>query len=189
MRSASLAAGIALAVCLTMPRVAEACPNGLAPTTSTLMTLALGDALAMVLMDRRGFTAMDFGLHHPGGSLGMSLQTVREWMGDNAAAAAQIADAVLANTSIVAARRGFRGSVALGVGGGGVLHRHAAVFPGWRHMWQGCPMNSISRSIVAPRRRARFCERMFSGSIREMRPVKPKSRAPASRAADAASNA
>ncbi len=71
------------AVPLIMPSVAEACPNGLAPTTSTLMTLALGDALAMVLMDRRGFSAMDFGMHHPGGSLGMSLQSVREWMGDN----------------------------------------------------------------------------------------------------------
>ena len=70
-------------VALIMPSVAEACPNGLAPTTSTLMTLALGDALAMVLMDRRAFTAQDFGLHHPGGSLGMSLQSVREWMGDN----------------------------------------------------------------------------------------------------------
>ena len=79
------------AVCLTMPKVAEACPNGLAPTTSTLMSLALGDALAMVLMDRRGFTAMDFGLHHPGGALGMSLQTVREWMGDNAAAPVSVA--------------------------------------------------------------------------------------------------
>ena len=71
------------AVPLIMPSVAEACPNNLAPTTSTLMTLALGDALAMVLMDRRGFSAMDFGMHHPGGSLGMSLQSVREWMGDN----------------------------------------------------------------------------------------------------------
>ena len=68
---------------LIMPSVAEACPNNLAPTTSTLMTLALGDALAMVLMDRRGFSAMDFGMHHPGGSLGMSLQSVSEWMGDN----------------------------------------------------------------------------------------------------------
>ncbi|WP_303713536.1 KpsF/GutQ family sugar-phosphate isomerase, partial [Brevundimonas naejangsanensis] len=77
-------------VCLTMPKVAEACPNGLAPTTSTLMSLAMGDALAMVLMDRRGFTREDFGLHHPGGSLGMSLQTVREWMGDNAAAPASV---------------------------------------------------------------------------------------------------
>ena len=69
-------------VCLTLPQVAEACPNGLAPTTSTLMSLALGDALAMVLMERRGFTAQDFGLHHPGGKLGMSLQSVRDWMGD-----------------------------------------------------------------------------------------------------------
>ena len=71
------------AVPLVMPSVAEACPNGLAPTTSTLLALALGDALAMVLMERRGFSATDFGLHHPGGSLGMSLQSVREWMGDN----------------------------------------------------------------------------------------------------------
>ncbi len=71
------------AVALVMPSVAEACPNGLAPTTSTLMTLALGDALAMVLMDRRGFSAEAFGMHHPGGALGMSLQSVREWMGDN----------------------------------------------------------------------------------------------------------
>lgn len=77
-------------VCLTMPQVDEACPNGLAPTTSTLMTLALGDALAMVLMDRRGFTAEDFGLHHPGGKLGMSLQSVRDWMGDRPPAPATV---------------------------------------------------------------------------------------------------
>ncbi len=80
--------GRSSAVCLTMPQVAEACPNNLAPTTSTLMTLALGDALAMVLMDRRGFTAEAFGLHHPGGKLGMSLQSVRDWMGDRAPAPA-----------------------------------------------------------------------------------------------------
>jgi arabinose-5-phosphate isomerase len=77
-------------VCLAMPAFAEACPNGLAPTTSTLMTLALGDALAMVLMDRRGFTAEAFGLHHPGGKLGMSLQSVRDWMGDRPPAPATV---------------------------------------------------------------------------------------------------
>lgn len=97
------------AVPLVMPSVAEACPNGLAPTTSTLMTLALGDALAMVLMDRRGFSAMDFGMHHPGGALGMSLQSVREWMGDNHAPPptvplkASFADVV---ASITAGRKG-----------------------------------------------------------------------------------
>jgi arabinose-5-phosphate isomerase len=97
------------AVTLLMPSVAEACPNGLAPTTSTLMTLALGDALAMVLMDRRNFSAMDFGLHHPGGSLGMSLQSVREWMGDNHAPPASVpADARFSDvvSAITAGRKG-----------------------------------------------------------------------------------
>lgn len=97
------------AVPLIMPSVAEACPNGLAPTTSTLMTLALGDALAMVLMDRREFTAQDFGLHHPGGSLGMSLQSVREWMGDNHAPPATVAldaDFSIVVSAITAGRKG-----------------------------------------------------------------------------------
>jgi arabinose-5-phosphate isomerase len=107
-RSSSLLARMS-AVPLIMPNVAEACPNGLAPTTSTLMTLALGDALAMVLMDRRKFTATDFGLHHPGGSLGMSLQSVREWMGDNHAPPASVAlDAPFAEvvSAITAGRKG-----------------------------------------------------------------------------------
>ena len=82
--------GRSSAVCLALPSAPEACPNGLAPTTSTLMTLAMGDALAMVLMDRRGFTAEDFGLHHPGGKLGMSLQSVRDWMGDRPPAPATV---------------------------------------------------------------------------------------------------
>ena len=101
------------AVCLTMPKVAEACPNGLAPTTSTLMSLALGDALAMVLMDRRGFTAMDFGLHHPGGALGMSLQSVREWMGDNAAAPASVPLTANFSDVVSAVTAGRKGAVAV----------------------------------------------------------------------------
>ena len=101
------------AVCLTMPKVAEACPNGLAPTTSTLMTLALGDALAMVLMDRRGFTALDFGLHHPGGALGMSLQSVREWMGDNAAAPANVPLDASFSEVVSAITQGRKGAVAV----------------------------------------------------------------------------
>jgi arabinose-5-phosphate isomerase len=101
------------AVSLVMPSVAEACPNGLAPTTSTLMTLALGDALAMVLMERRGFSATDFGLHHPGGSLGMSLQSVREWMGDNHAPPPTVAmDAAFAEI-VAAITAGRKGSVAV----------------------------------------------------------------------------
>lgn len=101
------------AVVLAMPRVAEACPNGLAPTTSTLMTLALGDALAMVLMDRKGFTREAFGLHHPGGKLGMSLQSVRDWMGDNHAPPTVVApDAPFAEV-VSAITRGRKGAVAV----------------------------------------------------------------------------
>ncbi|GBQ98871.1 arabinose-5-phosphate isomerase GutQ [Acetobacter nitrogenifigens DSM 23921 = NBRC 105050] len=65
---------------LLLPAVPEACPVGLAPTTSSLMQLSLGDALAVALMERRGFTAGDFGVFHPGGRLGARLRTVRELM-------------------------------------------------------------------------------------------------------------
>jgi len=101
------------AVCLTMPHVAEACPNNLAPTTSTLMTLALGDALAMVLMDRRGFTAEAFGLHHPGGKLGMSLQSVRDWMGDRAPAPATVPLSATFAEVVSAITEGRKGAVAV----------------------------------------------------------------------------
>lgn len=100
-------------ICLIMPRVAEACPNGLAPTTSTLMTLALGDALAMVLMDRREFSVEAFGLHHPGGALGMSLQTVREWMGDNAAAPATVSKDTPFSEVVARITEGRKGAVAV----------------------------------------------------------------------------
>ncbi len=67
-------------VVLTLPQAREACPHNLAPTTSALMQLALGDALAIALLESRGFTAIDFGLLHPGGKLGALLKTVREFM-------------------------------------------------------------------------------------------------------------
>nr|WP_255575296.1 KpsF/GutQ family sugar-phosphate isomerase [Caldovatus aquaticus] len=67
-------------VALVLPDVPEACPMGLAPTTSTTMQMALGDALAVALLTRRGFTAADFRVFHPGGRLGMRLRRVRELM-------------------------------------------------------------------------------------------------------------
>ncbi|MCB1461079.1 MAG: KpsF/GutQ family sugar-phosphate isomerase [Nitratireductor sp.] len=67
-------------ICLELPRVQEACPHGLAPTTSTIMQLALGDALAIALLERRGFSATDFHVFHPGGSLGASLTHVSQIM-------------------------------------------------------------------------------------------------------------
>lgn len=65
---------------LTLPAAREACPLGLAPTTSTLMQLAFGDALAVALFENRGFTALDFKALHPGGKLGASLTFVRDVM-------------------------------------------------------------------------------------------------------------
>jgi arabinose-5-phosphate isomerase len=67
-------------VVLALPQAREACPHNLAPTTSSLMQLALGDALAIALLESRGFTALDFGALHPGGRLGAALKTVRDIM-------------------------------------------------------------------------------------------------------------
>ncbi|WP_299820320.1 SIS domain-containing protein [uncultured Roseibium sp.] len=67
-------------IVLKLPSVAEACPHGLAPTTSALIQLAIGDALAVALLEGRGFTAQDFRVFHPGGKLGASLKTARDIM-------------------------------------------------------------------------------------------------------------
>jgi arabinose-5-phosphate isomerase len=67
-------------IVLALPQAREACPHNLAPTTSSLMQLALGDALAIALLESHGFTAVDFGLLHPGGKLGTLLKTVRDIM-------------------------------------------------------------------------------------------------------------
>ena len=65
---------------LILPQVDEACPMGLAPTTSTTMMLALGDAIAIALLERKGFSAQEFQMLHPGGSLGHQLLRVADVM-------------------------------------------------------------------------------------------------------------
>jgi arabinose-5-phosphate isomerase len=65
---------------LLLPEAAEACPMGLAPTTSTTMMIALGDALAIALLERKGFSSADFRLFHPGGKLGRRLLRVADIM-------------------------------------------------------------------------------------------------------------
>lgn len=72
-------------IVLHLPDAAEACPMGLAPTTSTTMMMALGDALAIALLERKGFTHADFRLFHPGGNLGRRLLRVGEIMHSGAA--------------------------------------------------------------------------------------------------------
>jgi len=67
-------------VVLCLPKVQEACPHGLAPTTSTLLQLAIGDALAIALLEARGFTPDHFRTFHPGGQLGANLTRVEDIM-------------------------------------------------------------------------------------------------------------
>ncbi|WP_421979852.1 KpsF/GutQ family sugar-phosphate isomerase [Roseibium sp.] len=101
------ALGRASDIVLKLPGVAEACPHGLAPTTSALIQLAIGDALAVALLEGRGFTAQDFRVLHPGGRLGASLKTARDIMhsGDRlplASATTSMSDGIVLMT-----QRGF----------------------------------------------------------------------------------
>jgi arabinose-5-phosphate isomerase len=84
-RRAASALAEAADIALVVPDSAEACPMGLAPTTSTTMMLALGDALAVALLERKGFSARDFHSLHPGGMLGRKLLHVADIMHDGAA--------------------------------------------------------------------------------------------------------
>lgn len=72
--------GRAADIVLLLPDAQEACPHGLAPTTSTLLQMALGDALTVALLEARGFTPTDFRVFHPGGKLGASLMHVHDIM-------------------------------------------------------------------------------------------------------------
>lgn len=67
-------------ICLLLPPVPEACPNGMAPTTSTTMMLALGDAIAIALLERMGLTKEQYKTFHPGGKLGQKLMKISELM-------------------------------------------------------------------------------------------------------------
>ena len=74
------ALGSAADIGLILPTVQEACPNGLAPTTSTTLQMVAGDALAVLLLERRGFTSIDFQRFHPGGKLGARLSKAQSLM-------------------------------------------------------------------------------------------------------------
>jgi arabinose-5-phosphate isomerase len=97
--------------CLTLPRMAEACPNGLAPTTSTTMQLALGDALAMALLEARGFSPLDFRDYHPGGKLGARLKRVRDLMRTDLPLVAESASLLDAMMEMTGKRSGATGVV------------------------------------------------------------------------------
>lgn len=92
---------------LCLPAAPEACPIGMAPTTSTLMTLALGDALAVALMEQRGFCSDQFKVFHPGGKLGAQLATVSQLMHGSSALPLVAADTLMEEVLITMTSMGF----------------------------------------------------------------------------------
>ncbi len=92
-------------VALLLPTVAEACDTGVVPSTSTTMTLALGDALAIALMEHRQFTPDMFRVFHPGGKLGARLSLVRDLMHDNPPLVAR--DTPMSEALLMMSGRGF----------------------------------------------------------------------------------
>ena len=109
--------GRAATVVLALPDAAEACPNGLAPTTSTTSALALGDALMVAVMSEKGVGATEFGHHHPGGKLGRGLQTVAEWMAFTDAPPPVTQASARMDAVVIAMSEGREGCVAVLEGG------------------------------------------------------------------------
>jgi len=118
-------------IVLLLPRIEEACPIGLAPTTSTTLQLAIGDALAIALLEAKGFTTSDFQRYHPGGRLGAALTHISEIMhgGDELPLAAADVDMQSALITMTAKRFGCLGVVdnegkLIGIITDGDLRRH-----------------------------------------------------------------
>ncbi|MFN4010956.1 MAG: SIS domain-containing protein [Pannonibacter sp.] len=105
--SETSALGKAADIVLALPKVTEACPHGLAPTSSTLLQLAIGDALAVALLEARGFTAQDFRVFHPGGKLGASLRLARDIMHSGASVPLVSLGAPMRDAIVLMTQKGF----------------------------------------------------------------------------------
>jgi len=99
--------GKAADIVLALPQAREACPHNLAPTTSSLMQLALGDALAIALLESRGFTPVDFGVFHPRGKLGAALKFIRDVMHPGAALPLIARGALMSEAIVEMSAKGF----------------------------------------------------------------------------------
>jgi arabinose-5-phosphate isomerase len=137
-------------VALILPPVPEACPLGLAPTTSTTMMLALGDALAVALLERKGFTAEQFRVFHPGGSLGKRLLKVSDLMHGGADMPLVEPGTRMSEALIVMTARSFGCAIVVDAGG-----RLAGIVTDGdlrRHMSPDLPSQSVARIMsVAPK--------------------------------------
>ena len=94
-------------IVLLMPKVPEACGTGVVPTTSTTMTLALGDALAVALMEHRAFSAENFRDFHPGGKLGAQLARVGDLMHTGDAVPLSGENTPMSDTLLTISQKGF----------------------------------------------------------------------------------
>jgi arabinose-5-phosphate isomerase len=112
--------GAAADVVLVLPQAREACPHNLAPTTSSLMQLALGDALAIALLESRGFTASDFRNLHPGGRLGALLTFIRDLMHTGAAIPLKPLGTKMSDAIVEMSAKGF-GCVGIADGAGALV--------------------------------------------------------------------
>ena len=101
------ALGKAADIVLKLPLSQEACPHGLAPTTSTAMQLAAGDCLAVALLESRGFSAADFKVFHPGGQLGANLQYASDLMHRGEKLPLVAIDAVMSEALVVMTEKSF----------------------------------------------------------------------------------
>ena len=104
--------GQAARIVLELPKVREACPHNLAPTTSTLMQAAIGDALAIALLESRGFTALEFAKFHPGGKLGAMLKHTSDLMHTGDAVPLKPVGTAMSDALIEMSAKGF-GCVAI----------------------------------------------------------------------------
>lgn len=139
-------------VALVLPRAEEACPNGLAPTTSTTMQMALGDALAVALLEGRGFSPEDFRSFHPGGKLGAKLTFIRDVMHKGASLPLAQSGTLMGEAIVEMTTRGFGcigvidpAGTLIGVVSDGDLRRHMR--PDLTTLRVDAVMNAAPRSI------------------------------------------
>lgn len=136
---AESALGRAADLCLLIPDAPEAAAALNAPTTSTTLQMALGDALAVALLERRGFTSAEFGVLHPGGKLGAALRTVGQLMHAGAELPLVDAETPMAEVLLTMTEKRFGAAAVIGTGGrlegvvtDGDLRRHMADLMGRR---------------------------------------------------------
>ena len=115
---------------LNLPNLPEACAIGMAPTTSTTLTLALCDAIAVAVMEQRGFGSEDFLKNHPGGKLGAQLSRVADLMHKGEKVPTVEADTPMSDVLLSMTSKGFgitgvlKGGILIGVISDGDLRRH-----------------------------------------------------------------